>query len=315
MKPKALLWVDNAEAYRGALDAAGVSLDIRSFARGEIPPPEAVRDIELMLAWEAPSGYLAHLPRLRWIQTPNVGVREWLERTDLLPEVALTCARGIHRVQMPEHILGALFHITKHYWDYVLRQREKRWGRHLSEPLAGKTLGILGLGTIGRELARKAEALEMRVIGTKREPQPLAHVQTVFGPEGTDEVLAQSDYVLLLLSLTRETANLMDAGRFRKMKPGAWLLNFARGGLLVDEDLIEAVKSGAIAGAVLDVFRQEPLPQEHPFWTTENITVLPHIGGGHPSRDAIVAEFFARNARRYVEGQPLVSLVDRLKGY
>ena len=315
MSKQALLWVDNAEVYREALEAAGLSLAIQSFHRDEIPEPARVRNTELMLAWQAPPGFLVHMPQLKWIQTPNVGVREWLERTDLRADITLTCGRGIHRVQMPENILGALFHITKHYWDYVLRQRDKRWGRHLSEPLVGKTLGILGLGTIGQELARKAEALEMRVIGTKRTPQALAHVEKVYGPEATDDVLAQSDFVLLLLPLTRETENIMNARRFKAMKPGAWLLNFARGALVVDEDLIAAVKSKTIAGAVPDVFRKEPLPPEHPFWTTESILVLPHIGGGHPKRDGIVAELLVENVRRYLIGEPLLSMVDRAKGY
>jgi len=315
MPRQALLWVDNAEVFRQALEAAGLSLEIQSFHRDEIPPAAMVRDIELMLAWQAPPGFLEHMPQLKWIQTPNVGVREWLERTDLRADIALSCGRGIHRVQMPENILGALFHITKHYWDYVMRQRDKRWGRHLSEPLAGKTLGILGLGTIGQELARKAEALEMRVIGTKRAPQALAHVEKVYGPDATDEVLAQSDYVLLLLSLTPETEGIMNKRRFKAMKPSAWLLNFARGALVLDDDLIEAVKSKAIAGAVLDVFRKEPLPPEHPFWTTNGILVLPHIGGGHPTRDRIVARLFAENLGRFLDGQPLKEVVDRAAGY
>ncbi len=315
MSKQALLWIDNAQIYREALEAAGLPLQIQSCGRDEIPAPQAVTNTELMLAWQAPPGYLGHMPRLKWIQTPNVGVREWLERGDLRADITLTCGRGIHRVQMPENILGALFHITKHYWDYVLRQGDRRWGRHISEPLAGKTLGILGLGTIGQELARKAEALEMRVIGTKLTPQPLAHVEEVYGPEATDEVLAQSDVVLLLLSLTPKTENMMNARRFEAMKPGAWLLNFARGALIVDEDLIAAVKSKRIAGAVLDVFRKEPLPPEHPFWTTQGILVLPHIGGGHPKRDSIVAELFVKNVRRYLAGEPLLAVVDRAKGY
>jgi glyoxylate/hydroxypyruvate reductase A len=317
MTKSLLLWVDNTDVYREALDSAGLSpgLEIQAFRRDEVPPPAKLGEVELMLAWGAPPGFLAHMPRLKWIQTPNVGVNDWLQRMDLRADIALTCARGIHRVQMPENILGALFHITKHYWDYVQRQRDKRWGRHLSEPLAGKTLGILGLGTIGQELARKAAALEMRVIGTKRAPQPLAHVDRVYGPEGTEEMLAQADYALLLLSLTRETEGIMNAQRLRAMKPTAWLLNFARGSLVVDEDLIEAVKAKTIAGAVLDVFRKEPLPPEHPFWTTEGILVLPHIGGGHPRRDGIVAELFVENARRYLSGEALLSLVDRAKGY
>jgi glyoxylate/hydroxypyruvate reductase len=318
MAKRLLLWTDGDDVYRDALRQAGLAgeFEIQSCDRKDVPPAAKIGDTELMLAWTAPPGYLANMPRLKWIQTPNVGVGEWLKRADFRPDITLCCARGIHRVQMPENILGALFHITKYYWDYVERQKRSYWGeRHISIPLAGSTIGILGLGTIGQEIARKLEALEMRVIGTKRDPKPLPHVDKVSGPEGTDEVLAQSDYVLLLLSQTKETENIINARSLKKMKPTAWLLNFARGGLIVDEDLIEAVKSKTIAGAVLDVFRKEPLPPEHPFWTTPGIQVTPHIGGGHPRRHGIVAELFVENAKRYLGGEPLLSVVDRARGY
>jgi phosphoglycerate dehydrogenase-like enzyme len=227
----------------------------------------------------------------------------------------LACARGSHRVQMPENILAALFFLTKPLMQCASSQRESRWVKRVSEPLAGKTLGILGLGAIGQELARKAEALEMKVIGTKRRPAPLAHVAKVRPPEATDEVLGASDFVLLLLPSTADTENFMDARRFRAMKKSAWLLNFARGALIVDADLIDAVKSKTIAGAVLDVFRKEPLPADHPFWQTEGIVVLPHIGGGHPQRDESVAEVFVANAKRFLAGEPLETVVDRRLGY
>jgi phosphoglycerate dehydrogenase-like enzyme len=216
---------------------------------------------------------------------------------------------------MPENILGALFHLTKPYMSIALAQRESTWVRHMSVPLAGKTLGILGLGAIGRELARKAAALEMRVIGTKRTPTPLPHVAKVYGQDGTDEVLGAADFVLLLLPSTAETANFINRDRLQKMKPTAWLLNFARGALIVDADLIAAVKAKTIAGAVLDVFREEPLPATHPFWQTEGIMVLPHLGGGHPERATHVAEMFAENARRFLDGEPLNAVVDRALGY
>jgi phosphoglycerate dehydrogenase-like enzyme len=155
----------------------------------------------------------------------------------------------------------------------------------------------------------------MRVIGTKRTPGPLPNIDKVYAQEATDEVLGASDFVLLLLPSTRETENFINADRLRAMKPTAWLLNFARGALIVDADLIAAVQSKAIAGAVLDVFRQEPLPVEHPFWKTEGILVLPHIGGGHPERSAAVAEVFVDNARRFIAGEPLNAVVDRARGY
>jgi phosphoglycerate dehydrogenase-like enzyme len=216
---------------------------------------------------------------------------------------------------MPENILGAIFHLTKPYMAIALEQRESRWTRRVSVSLVGKTLGILGLGSIGQELARKAAALELRVIGTKRDPGPVPHVEKVYSPAETDTVLGQSDFVVLLLPTTPETENFINAARLKAMKPTAWLLNFGRGALIVDADLIAAVRSKAIAGAVLDVFREEPLPATHPFWKTEGILVLPHIGGGHPDRRAIVADMFAENARRYLEGKPMNALVDRKRGY
>ena len=124
-----------------------------------------------------------------------------------------------------------------------------------------------------------------------------------------------SDFVLLLLPSTAETTNFINKDRLAKMKPTAWLLNFARGALIVDADLIAAVKSKTIAGAVLDVFRQEPLPATHPFWQTEGIMVLPHLGGGGPGRAAAVAEIFAGNAQRFLAGEPLNTAVDRVRGY
>ena len=317
MNKKLLLWIDNADLYRDALARARIAtqLDITDVAMNAQPDEEQLASTELMLTWMVPPGTLARMPRLQWIQTPNTGVGAWLKRPDLRPDIQLSCGRGIHRVQMPENILGALFHITKPYMQSAQSQAEKRWVRRQSIPLAGSTLGILGLGTIGQELARKAAALELRVIGTRHSAQPVPHVDKVLGAEGTDEILAESDYVVILLSDTPATENLINARRLALMKKNAWLINFARGNIIVDDDLIAAVKAKTIAGAVLDVFRTEPLPTEHPFWSTPGITVLSHLGGGHPAREKIVAQLFAENLRRYLNGEPQPGLVDRALGY
>jgi phosphoglycerate dehydrogenase-like enzyme len=315
--PLLILWNDNNAPYLRALEAAGVAgaWRIAEVKRAERPSAEQLAEAEAMMCWGAPPGLLDLMPRLRWLQSMTAGVEHLLGRADLRDSITLTCARGTHRVQMPENILGALFHITKPYHQAALDQRESRWTRRVSRTLAGSTLGILGLGVIGQELARKAAALEMRVIGTKREAGPLAHVDQVFGPEGTDEVLAQSDFVVLLLPSTPETDNAINAARLGRMKPTAWLINFGRGGAIVDEDLVAALKAGTIAGAVLDVFREEPLPATHPFWTTPNCVVLPHIGGLHPQRDEAVAALVAENARRFLAGETLREAVDRAIGY
>jgi len=316
-RPAMILWVDNTQVYVDALTEAGLAeaMDLIPVARDDQPAEADLARAEAMLAWAAPAGLLDRMPRLRWLQATMAGVESWLARPDLRDDLAFCAARGVHRIQMPENILAALFHLTKPIVAAALDQRESRWTRRVSVPLAGRTLGILGLGTIGQELARKVKALEMRVIGTRRSGAPAEHVDAVYTPEQTDTVLAEADFVLLLLPTTEETRDFMNAERLRRMRPDAYLLNFGRGASLVDQDLVAAVTDGAIAGAVLDVFRTEPLPSDHAFWTTPGIHVWPHVGGLHPDRDALVAELVVENARRFLDGRPLKSLVDRAAGY
>lgn len=316
-KPLLLLWIDGAEPYARAIAAAGLSdqLRVEIVPRADTPDPALLADAAALLSWGPPPGVLDRMPKLRFIQSLTAGVEHWLGRADLRDGIALSCARGTHRVQMPENILGALFHITKPYAAIVADNAAKRWTRRVSATLAGSTLGILGLGAIGAELARKAAALEMRVIGTKRDGAAVPHVEKVHTPDGTDAVLAESDFVVLLLPATPATENFVDAARLARMKKSAWLLNFGRGALINDDDLVAAVRGGTIAGAVLDVFRTEPLPAEHPFWGEEGIMVLPHIGGLHPQRDQVVAALLAENMRRFLDGAPASQLVDRKAGY
>ena len=315
--PRVLLWTDAPAPYIDAIAKANLAhrVTVEALSRKDTPTQAQRADTEAMLAWGAPAGLLPHMPRLRWVQALTAGVEGWLALPDLPPQLTLTCARGTHRESMPENILGALFHLTKPYAAIVQDQKDHRWTRRVAQPLNGKTLGILGLGAIGQEVARLATALRMRVIGTMRGGAPLPGLAEVHPPERTAEVLAQSDFVLLLLPATPDTENFINAQRLAQMKPGAWLLNFGRGHLIADADLIDAVQSKRIAGAVLDVFRQEPLPPEHPFWGTDGILVLPHIGGGHPTRDTIVARLFVDNLARFLDGQPMKEVVDRAAGY
>ncbi len=316
-KAAIVLMVADTKAFRAALARGGLAdrFDIVDTPPGQKPPAEIMARTEILLAQSAAPGLLAELPRLKWVQAMTVGVDNWLARKDLAPSHMLTAARGTHRVQMPENILGAIFHVTKRFHQIGLNQAKSEWVRSVSAPIAGKTLGILGLGAIGQELARKAAALEMRVIGTKRTPEAVAHVDNVYGPGDVDTVLSESDFVVMLLPATPETDNLINAQRLAKMKKTAYLINFARGAQIVDDDLIAAVKSGTIAGAVLDVFRTEPLPPSHPFWTTPGISVLPHVGGLHPQRNEMVADLFVENVKRLIAGEPLRELVDRARGY
>jgi phosphoglycerate dehydrogenase-like enzyme len=315
--PRVLLWTDTPDAYVDAIAKAGLDgvVAVETLSRKSTPSDAQLAGTEILLAGGVPAGLLPKMPKLRWAQALSAGVEGWMALPDLPPHLMLTCARGTHKESMPENILGALFHIAKPFGAIVEDQKRRHWAQRIATPLNGQTLGILGLGAIGQEVARLANALGMRVIGTRRGGGQLPGLAEVLPPERTAEVLAQSDFVLLLLPATPATNNSIDAASLARMKPTAWLLNFGRGHLIVDADLIAAVQTKQIAGAILDVFRQEPLPAGHPFWITEGITVLPHIGGPHPQRDTIVARLFVANLARFVKGEPLKEVVDRAAGY
>ena len=308
-----LLWTDVTAPYIDAIKAQGLAdrVKVETLPRNEKPSAEQLARTEAMMAYAVPPGLLAKMPKLRWVQAMTAGVEQWLALPDLPAGITLSCARGTHEEAMPENILGALFYVAKPYAAAVENQKRGKWVRTVAEPLTGKTLGILGLGVIGQRVARIASGLGMRVVGTKRRPAPIEGAEIL----STPEVLRQSDFLLLLLPATAETDNFMNAERLAMMKPSAWLFNFGRGHLIKDDDLVAAVKARKIAGAMLDVYRQEPLPESHPFWTTEGIIVLPHIGGLHPQRDRFVARLFVDNLERFLDGRPLREVVDRKLGY
>ena len=312
-----LLWTDSTAAYLDAIKAAGLAdrVAVDTLPRKDKPSADQLARTEALMAGAVPAGLLPSMPKLRWAQAMSAGVEGWLALPDLPAGLTLTCARGTHTESMPENIMSALFYVAKPMATAVAIQKHGKWVHTVPQPLTGKTLGILGLGAIGQEVARLASAFGMRVIGTRRRPVPMPNVAEILPPDRTDEVLAQSDFVLLLLPATPDTDNLIDATRLARMKPGAWLLNFGRGHLIKDADLIAAAKAKKIAGAVLDVFRQEPLPADHPFWTAEGIIVLPHVGGPHPQRDKFVARLFVDNLGRFLDGAPLKEIVDRAAGY
>lgn len=316
-RARVLLWNDSTAPYIDAIKAAGLAdrVVVDTLPSKEKPSAEQMARTEVLMAYAVPPGVLPAMRGLRWVQAMTAGVEGWLALPDLPEHLTLTCARGTHRESMPENIIGALLFVAKPYAAAVENQKHRKWVHSTAQPLTGMTLGILGLGVIGRDVARIAAALGLRVIGTKRHPQPMTDVAEVLPAERTPEVLARSDFVLLLLPATPETNDFINAERLAMMKPGAWVLNFGRGHLIKDSDLIAAVKAKKIAGALLDVFRQEPLPADHPFWSTEGIIVLPHIGGPHPQRDRIVARLFADNLARFLDGKPLKEVVDRKAGY
>jgi glyoxylate/hydroxypyruvate reductase len=230
-KPSLLIWLDEAGPYLRAAEAAGLAkaVDLVVTPLGSEPADDLLARAEALLAWRPPARLAARAPRLRWMQSLTGGCEQWLG-ADTPAGAALTCARGTHRVQMSEHILAALFLCSKDLAGIVLDQAASRWRRRVNPTLAGATLGILGLGAIGVEVARLAAGLGMRVIGTKREPRAVPHVEHVHSPAETDRVLAAADYLLVLLPSTNETRGIIDKAALGRLKRTAWVLNFGRGG-------------------------------------------------------------------------------------
>ncbi|HZB54688.1 MAG TPA: NAD(P)-dependent oxidoreductase, partial [Reyranella sp.] len=208
-----LLWTDQTAAYLDAIKAAGLAdrVAIETLSRKEKPSAEQLARTEALMAGGVPAGLLPSMPKLRWAQAMSAGVEGWLSLPDLPTGLTLTCARGTHTESMPENIIGALFHVAKPYRTVANHQKQSKWVNTVAQPLTGKTLGILGLGAIGQEVARIAATLGMRVIGTKRRAAPMPNVAEVLPGSRTDEVLAQSDFVLLLLPATPETDNFINA--------------------------------------------------------------------------------------------------------
>jgi phosphoglycerate dehydrogenase-like enzyme len=181
--------------------------------------------------------------------------------------------------------------------------------------LAGTTMGILGLGTIGSAVARRAGAFGMRVIGTKRRPAPLEGVDEVLPSERTDAVLREAAVLVVSLPLTQETRGIVGAREIDLLPPGGFLVNVGRGGLVDEDALVAALRRGHLAGAGLDVFAQEPLPVDSPLWTAPGMIITPHVSGDQPGYMAQVTAVFCENLRRYLAGQPLLNVVDPALGY
>ncbi|MDR5709673.1 MAG: D-2-hydroxyacid dehydrogenase, partial [Armatimonadota bacterium] len=282
-----------------------------------VPRPEALDhavEAEVWVGWDLPEGTLERAERLRWVHSTAAGVE------NLLPKLAgrdvlLTNSRGIHAIPMAEHVLGCLLVFARNLHLAFRHQVHRRWQPEPGGELWGATVGILGLGAIGQEVARRCRAFGARVVGLRRTAAPVPEVEEVYGPEGLEAVLRRSDYVVLTLPLTPQTRGLIGAQELGWMKPGAVLVNVGRGALLDERALVEALRSGRLRGAALDVFETEPLSPEHPLWDLPNVLITPHVSGNSPRYMDRAIPLFCDNLRRYLRGEGLRNVVDPELGY
>jgi phosphoglycerate dehydrogenase-like enzyme len=273
----------------------------------------AIADTEILYAWKFPAPLYARAGRLKWLQVMGAGV-DWALVPELPPHVQVTRAPGVFGPWMAEYVVAWCSWVTQRMKVYRDAQRQRRWDDHvLPDRLGGKTVTIVGLGDIGRDIARAARALGMRVLGVSRRGRPVREATRMYPVAAMARALREADFVVLLLPLTPETRGIIGADALSVMKSSAWLINIARGAVVNESALMEALEQRRIAGAVLDVFDREPLPPSHPLWKMDNVVVTPHISG--PSTADAIAPVFNDNLARYLAGRPLRHVVDRRQGY
>jgi phosphoglycerate dehydrogenase-like enzyme len=283
-----------------------------------------LRDAEILIAWSLRPEQFKAAEKLRWLHSPAAAVHQLIFPELVTSDVILTNARDVHGPVVAEHVIAQIFALAKQIPFAVRLQQKHEWGQQPmweTQPrvreVAGATLGLVGLGSIGREVARKASALGMKVIACREHPEkprPQA-LSEVFGPAQIDELLAQSDYVVLAAPLTSETRSLMDAWRLAKMRPHACLINVGRGPLVDEVALAEALRAKRIGGAALDVFSKEPLPADSPLWDFDNLLITPHTAALTEKLWQRHYEMISENLRRYLSGEPLLAVVDKARGY
>ena len=249
---------------------------------------------------------------LKWVQSTFAGVEDLL-RTGARSDYILTGVKGVFGPFMSEYVVGYLLALERHFFAAYRNQQDRTWRRLPYKSLHGRLLGICGFGSIGRHLARTADHFGLRVWGYKRTAETVPEAERVFTSPEFEEFLSQPDYIVNTLPSTPATVRLFDEAAFRVMKTTAVLINIGRGDAVVEEALIRALQQGMIGGAVLDVFEQEPLPEDNPLWTLPNVVITPHNSGFSFPGDIVA--LFAENYRRFSKGESLLYRVDFERGY
>ena len=262
--------------------------------------------------------WIDKLPNLKWAQLASAGADRILKSPAVIGrEVVITNASGVHAIPISEHILSLMLAFARNLPKHMRSQLAGKWERRgeITE-LEGTTVGLVGVGKIGEKTAEKAKALNMKVLGVRRNPERSSpFVDKMYGPEGLREMLAKSDWVVLTAAGTKETDGLIGDPELAVMKSSAVLINIARGSLIREEALVRALQEKRIAGAGLDVFEAEPLPADSPLWTMPNVIITPHVAGGTPFYVDRLMDIFVENLKRYQAGETLINVVDKKLGY
>ena len=278
------------------------------------------------------------MPNLKWVQAHSAGVDTLLKQPIIAdePDVIVTSTSGIHATNIAEYALGFILMFGHRVPGMMADQRQNEWADERHEKfvpleLRQATVGIVGYGAIGREIARLVKTFGGTVLAAKRDAKTVEDREhfsfegrgdpdgmmfdRLYPPQALATMVRDCDFVVITLPLTPDTANLYNAKVVKAMRPGSFLINVGRGGIVDEDAVLDALRSGQIGGAAFDVFAEEPLPEDHPFWEEPNMIITPHISGNTTDYDAKAAAVFEENLRRFVEGEPLLNVVNREAGY
>jgi phosphoglycerate dehydrogenase-like enzyme len=262
-----------------------------------------VEEAQIFMAIRFPDELMQRAGNIQWFHCMITGVDLILALPSLREGVILTSAKGIHGPQMSELAILLMLNLTRKYTRILRNQKKRAWVRRPQSLLYKKSVGILGVGVIGKEIARKCKAFDMTVHGITSKKREIEYVDHSYGPEELIEVLRTVDYFINVIPNTPETRNIIGEKEFRAMKPTAFFINIGRGETTNEEALVQALKEGRLAGAGLDVFCEEPLPEKSPFWDLDNVLITPHVGGLSDIYADQVLPVFEENLRRYLKGE------------
>ncbi len=302
----------SAEDYKKALKPKFPDLSIfTSTSEAEID--DVIEKAEVLFATRISDALIQKASNLKWIQAKTAGVDAWVNLPSLRKDVLLTSMRGIHGPQMSEMAILLMLALNRNLPQVIRNQEQRIWQRWAGRLLFQKKVGILGVGAIGEAVAQKCKAFGMSVYGIDILPRKMEVIDSFHGPEELLQVLPEMDYLIIVAPLTRRTHRLIGTEALSVMKSSAFLINIGRGEIVDEEALIDALRTGKIAGAALDAFCTEPLPKDHPFWTMENVLVTPHVGGLSDIYVEQALPVFEENLRRFLRGEreTLINLVER----
>ncbi len=267
---------------------------------------------EKPLPWEA----VVRQGRLKWVQSSAAGMDHCLAPSVVESEIVVTSASGLFADQVAEQTLALLFGLLRSLPVFFRAAEAREFIRRPTDDLHGKTVGIIGFGGNGRRLAQLLAPFRTRILATDVFPiDKPDHVESLLPPEQLDEVLSQSDIVILCVPLNGQTRGMIDAGRLKAMKAGSYLINVARGPVVVEADLVEALDAGHLKGAGLDVTEVEPLPELSRLWELPNVLITPHVGAQSSRRVDDTTNLFVKNLQRFFSEQPLLNLVNKELGF